>query len=86
MDLAKRYEELQGRANQLAIQESNLRDQIEPLQMQLADTSRTKQLLLGSIQVLREQIQEQQEAAQLAESKSAPVPPAENGQAKKAKK
>lgn len=59
MDLKKRLEELQRGANELAIQESNLRERIEPLvtlNRQLDEILAQKRQFLGAITILREMI------------------------------
>ncbi len=56
-EILRRVEELQRKANSLAIQESNLRAQIEPLELlrlQLAEAVKAKNQVLGAISALSE--------------------------------
>jgi hypothetical protein len=58
MNIQQRLQQLQQRANDLAVQESNLREQIEHLESlrrQHEQMNRQKHQILGAIQILQEQ-------------------------------
>lgn len=66
MELTKRIEQLQARANELAIQESNLRAKIEPLailQAQLSLVLAEKNQVIGAINSLHGLVADQAQSS-----------------------
>jgi hypothetical protein len=67
--ITQKLDALQQRANQLAIQESNLRDQIAPLeslQLQLMEIQKVKHQVFGALTALREVAATEAETEQAA--------------------
>jgi hypothetical protein len=82
MEIGKQIEQAQNQANQLAIQEANLREYIGALQAQLDQVVRSKHQAIGAVEAFKTIAKNQAPPAAPPQTPDRPPTPAERKAAK----